>query len=551
MGYTALFPIIAAIILGALVMKQVSPSVTDSIKVQKVDSQIIQTQKAIFEAIQRYITLESANPATMDDLITKSYFPASSNTNGFGGSYSFVIDSAKGTVVISTEIADSYARSSFINSYKNTFKPVQGAGDFVDTTYVFPTSVFHGNGQFMAGIPVQSSAPNAATNKYWYDTSAPEVLLKMSDGTNWKTVATTVTAPSTVGSPVLASTGDLSLTADEGTIKYVYDSSSDTIQQYAYYGGNWVLSGGASGGSTTPTVPAGFIKIPGSEHYSFAGVAPANGWAIMKWEASYYSATPTSQSTTTNYYTTPYYTTPLPGNYGVQPITSMADRASISSISRNEAEALCQDSSILKSSAGTSLSNGHLVPFGLWKKIANDASQQSINWSSGVVGTDNMSRGIANNNSTKGSGYADFSYNDNYNAHTTVSYPALANFYDKRVWRLSSGDVIHDFSGNLNEWYYDTSSTTSSTVGYQEYSSGSWVVMGIFADPPVSTWDSNRGIGRIYPTFITAGTSYAAVYGGYWSDTVNAGVYSGYWNTYSPSTVRYPSVGFRCVVPIL
>ena len=40
----------------------------------------------------------------------------------------------------------------------------------------------HGNGQFMAGIPVQSTAPSASGYKYWYDTSGTQVVLKMSDG---------------------------------------------------------------------------------------------------------------------------------------------------------------------------------------------------------------------------------------------------------------------------------------------------------------------------------------------------------------------------------
>jgi hypothetical protein len=305
--------------------------------------------------------------------------------------------------------------------------------------------------------------------------------------------------------------------------------------------------------TVTQSVPNGFIKIPGSENYSFAGQTPANGWAVMKWEAGYYSATPTSQSTTTNYYTTPYYSDYSPGNYGAQAISSMANRASISDISRNEAEALCSNSTYLKDSSGGALSNGHLLPVGLWKKIADDVSQQAINWSGNAVGSGNISRGLANNNSSKGSGYADFSYADNYNSQTTVSNPAASNYYDKRVWKLSNGDVIHDFAGNLWEWYYDlhSSTTNPSYSGWVEYSSGNYTVVGYSIDPAYNTnWTSTQGIGKLLPYMIYSGTEYAAIFGGNWSDAGSAGVFASNWYSYSPSTLRVNNFGFRCVVPL-
>ena len=217
MGLSVLFPIIAAILMLSILGKTVAPSVIQQIKTTKVDAQVIQTEKAIFEAICRYITLEQSNPTTMNDLITKNYFKATDNNNGFGGAFSFSIDSAKGTVTITTDIADATARAAYINSYKNTFRPTQGSGNYVNTTFVIPTSIMHGNGQFMAGIPVQSTAPSASNYKYWYDTSGTEAVLKMSDGSSWKSVASNSSsgggsAPTSLGTITTASS--LPVTAD-------------------------------------------------------------------------------------------------------------------------------------------------------------------------------------------------------------------------------------------------------------------------------------------------------------------------------------------------
>lgn len=261
MGISNIMMLMASILIAGLLGKVVAPSAVQQIKATKVDTQVIQTEKAIYEAVCRYITLNASNPTSLNDLITANLFPSASNNNGFGGTYSISIDSTKGTLTITTDIADSTARTAFINSYKNTFKPVQGSGNYVNTTFVLPTSVMHGNGQFMAGIPVQSTAPSASTNKYWYDTSGTEAVLKMSDGSAWKAVSSpsssSTSATSIAASSIVASTTALSsTTGTTGDIKYVYDSASNTMQQYAYYNGGWVLAGAGGAGSTTK-----YIKI--------------------------------------------------------------------------------------------------------------------------------------------------------------------------------------------------------------------------------------------------------------------------------------------------
>lgn len=264
MGFSQIMLLMASILIAGLLSKTIAPSAIQQIKSTKIDTQVIQTEKAIYEAVCRYITLYGANPTSLNDLITTNLFPSSSNNNGFGGTYSISIDSTKGTLTITTAIADSLARTAFINSYKNTFKPVQGSGNNVNTTFVLPTSVMHGNGQFMAGIPVQSTAPSASSNKFWYDTSGQEVVLKMSDGSSWKTVAGTSNNSSTSisSSSIVTGTNSLPTTNNNtGDIKYVYDSASNSIQQYAYYNGGWVLAGGATGTTNK------YIKLANGTRY--------------------------------------------------------------------------------------------------------------------------------------------------------------------------------------------------------------------------------------------------------------------------------------------
>ena len=238
MNISILFPFIAAIIMTVVLSNVASPSIIQQIKATKIENQIIVVQKALFEAICRYITLEGVYPASIDDLITADYFPASSNNNGFGGVFSFTINSTKGTVDIFTVITDVSARNAFINSYKNTFKPTYVSDDTVLTRFVIPTSVMHGNGQFMTGIPVQSATPSASAYRYWYDTSGTYAILRISDGYSWRNIGTVENT--TVGS-VLAET---SLTGDEnvsknGDIKYIYENATSSVVKYIFYGENW------------------------------------------------------------------------------------------------------------------------------------------------------------------------------------------------------------------------------------------------------------------------------------------------------------------------
>lgn len=543
LGYSALFPVITAVILGAIALKQVSPSMIDSIKVQKVDTQVIQTEKAIFEAIQRYITLEGAHPASMTDLTSKNYFPSTANINGFGGNYSFTIDANRGTVTISTEIADAYARNSFINSYKNTFKPVQGTGNYVNTTFVLPTSVMHGNGQFMAGIPVQATAPSAAAHRYWYDTSGTVVVLKMSDGSGWKAL------PNVTSSGVAAtSTGTITdsgtlptVTAEDGDIRYVYDSETNTIQQYIYYNGSWISDDNmiASNQTTPASTQTGschqyFVYIPGS-----SGVEGAEkGWCVAKYEMTPYDISG-------------WGTTSL-GAYDVSTsstknVTSKPGQKAIGNVTYNNALDICSNK--LVDINGSNISGGTPMKYNVYTKLIQDLSSKSNNWTGGAVGNGYMYRG--HSDGTDSSTYVIATGADDSDPYINTGNSASSGTDQARILYTSNGDAIWDLAGNGQEILYEGHSSGNSS--FYEYTA---VNDNHPFNPKLLTgnaWDSSYGVGLTSKGSITSANllsspTYPIWYGGGAGQTTRSGIFASYFTTVSLTT-KNAKTTVRCIVP--
>lgn len=189
MGINFLLPIIAGIVMTIMVGAQVAPSIVDNIKAKKVEYATINNQDIIYEATKRYITLTQTNPSHINDLINGGFLDSTKNNNGFGGTYTIAVDGTKGLLTVTTTIADTKAQQLFLKSFNNKNVPTQlsGTNNF-QTKYVLPTDIMHGSGLFMNGIPVQATAPDKIKYKYWYDSFGPKVILKMSDGTNWKEV---------------------------------------------------------------------------------------------------------------------------------------------------------------------------------------------------------------------------------------------------------------------------------------------------------------------------------------------------------------------------
>jgi hypothetical protein len=248
---------IIGIILAVLTLGQVAPSVIQAITAKKVEVGITR-EDSLMQQIIRYNALQGSYPADMAALISGGYWQTANNDNGFGGNYSFTINGTQGTITISTTIADDTKRAQYLNNYRHVFRPVDAGGGVVTTTFVMPSTNALGAPIGVAGnIPVGATAPSAATNTWWYDTSGGSAVLMISDGATWKDASLSTSGISS--SNIVSSVSNLPSSASEGDIKYVYDAATNSLTgSYVYYNGGWVLfsSGAASsgGGGTSYTL---------------------------------------------------------------------------------------------------------------------------------------------------------------------------------------------------------------------------------------------------------------------------------------------------------
>lgn len=189
MGMNTILTLIVGIVMTTMVGTQVAPNIIDQIKVTKVQTQTINNQEVIFEAIKRYVTIKQIAPTTMAQLISAGYIDAKVNNNGFGGTYTFSVSTTTGVATITTTIVDPKAQEAFLNSFMGTSKPTRvGTTNNFQTKYVLPNEVMHGNALLMTGVPIQNTAPDSSIYKYWYDTSGSKVVLKIYDGASWKEI---------------------------------------------------------------------------------------------------------------------------------------------------------------------------------------------------------------------------------------------------------------------------------------------------------------------------------------------------------------------------
>lgn len=234
---------IIGLVLAVFTLGQVAPSVTQAFASKNVEV-VLSHEESLSQQIQQYRTLEGSYPSTMADLISKGYWRTSDNDNGFGGNYTFSVDSTKGLVKISTTIADAAKRALYLGNFRHTFKPSDMGSGVVATTFVMPSTGSLGAPLPASNIAVASAAPSASSNTYWYDTSSGSAILKVSNGASWadtSTVSTTsIAAPS--GWNTLSSASSLPSTASVGDVRYVYDSGSGQLMTYVYANGNWAVS---------------------------------------------------------------------------------------------------------------------------------------------------------------------------------------------------------------------------------------------------------------------------------------------------------------------
>ena len=245
---------VLGVVFTVMASYQVMPSVSKYIQSKKADN-LIEKEKAIFDAIKRYITIKGVVPADTAALVTEGYIDSNTvSDNGWGTPITLSINASTGVVTLNTDIPNTDGKSAYLQGWRNWIKPTNPSGNVVASTFVVPTDVLGGNaGGILSGAIVSASAPLASASKFWYDTSSGKSVLKMSDGTTWTvaTVATTGGGLPTITSANTVTTQTALPTSGntEGDIRYVYNAGSNTIDTYAYYSTGWSLYG--SGGSTT------------------------------------------------------------------------------------------------------------------------------------------------------------------------------------------------------------------------------------------------------------------------------------------------------------
>lgn len=262
MGMNMILTIIAGIVMTTMIGSTIAPSIIEGTKVTKVQTQTINNQEVIFEAIKRYVTIKQVAPTTMAQLISAGYIDAKVNDNGFGGTYTFSVSTTTGVATITTTIVDPKAQEMFLNSFMGTSKPTRvGATNDFETKFVLPNEVMHGNALLMTGVPIQNTAPDSSIYKYWYDTSSGKAVLKLYDGTKWVIVD--------FGAANVKVTGDQTIDGIKTFTSFPITPSSEPTSDYQVANKKYVDENGSPAGTVVAfagtTAPVGYLFCYGQE----------------------------------------------------------------------------------------------------------------------------------------------------------------------------------------------------------------------------------------------------------------------------------------------
>ncbi len=600
MGLNFILPLIVGIAMTTILGTAIGPSFIEKIKATKVEATTINNQEVIFEAVQRYITLEQKDPddsggtTPLEKVINKGYLNANVNNNGFDGTYSILVENAKGILNITTIINDTNAQKIFLNSFKNKFKPtcadgINAQGDCINgkliTKFVIPMNVKHGSGLFMTGIPIGDNAPTN-DSKYWYDTSKGLATLKMkADNGTWKVVA--MGGGSSISEDSLYSSGSVNSKKDIeastgsyiGEIKYAYDSTINTIQEYVYTGdatkGNngWVIKG--SGGGSNPSIgivgldpiyagcPYGYIPIPNSEGVDGAPIGrnpniSKHGWCVMKYMLLPYEPAK---------FTYVSYGLAWQDAYDLNPenykVISRANNSTdyLNYVSNLNAKNICKNHIVNDKGEFISIDFESMsMTYNIYKILAKDLFLQAQNWTGGNLYDGSLYVGHSDTVPYKSIPPHINDDNGYFETGNNSTQAVGSGKEQRRTMYLSNGAVIWDINGNFWEQMYEGQNASNNRLGWREYKNinknvhpfSPNVLLGVDA----STYDSSRGLGMtIYDNDSasigsigsSSGYSYWLLRGSTFNNgTSSSGLSASYWYAAALSD-RNDTVSGRCV----
>jgi len=508
---------------------QVTPSVYDYIQSKKADNLALK-EKSIFDAVKRYITLKGSVPPNAQALVDGGFISSEAfSDNGWGNPIALVVDNTTGIVTINTDIPNSYAKTAYMQNWKNWIKPTNPSGDTIVSSFVIPTDVLHGNsGGVLTGAYVGSSAPTSSLYNYWYDTSTTPAKLKMLSGASWiiAGVAEAITSANTVTSTsALPTTG-----VTEGDIRYVYNTITNTIDKYTYYGTSWTALNLAN---TTSRCRQNWVFINGSQGIE----GSPKGWCVMKYEATPYSTTGYSTDNGAWNWQDSY-----DANVSMK-VTSLPQNP-LNYVSSNNARSICS-SSHLVDFYGDTITDGFPMKYNVWKVLAKNIASNPANWSGGAVG----------------SGYIYSGHNDGSPANAITPSTDDSNGYantgqttgnQKRTLFTSEGNAIWDLAGNVWEQMYEQQNVGDANV--VEYTT---VTTNAFSPQTIMSadWNSTQGVGTSQgdntdntASKLLSSGNYRINRGGHWNDGSSVGLFTSRWDGGSLS-FRGNVVGVRCIVP--
>lgn len=200
---------------------------------------------------------------------------------------------------------------------------------------------------------------------------------------------------------------------------------------------------------------------------------------------------------------------------------------------------------------------GHLLTLAEAQTINLNVAAQANNWISGVIGTGCMYGGHLECGGAPCNMAFNASSDDNqgyWNGtsavwDTSIQHCMFSSMKDRgnetRRTFFLSGEVIWDWSGNVNEWLNGTCQMGSG-AGYwyatnAEWNNGNLGEERALIGPPNASWNTGKGVG--YYLSCNA-NGHPFLRGGSWSSGSMAGAFTMFL-TYSPSSSD-TNIGFRC-----
>ena len=196
--------------------------------------------------------------------------------------------------------------------------------------------------------------------------------------------------------------------------------------------------------------------------------------------------------------------------------------------------------------------NCHLITDAEWLTIAHNILSVDNNWSGGNIGSGFVYSGH-NDGIPDNALSADL--NDD-NGYAGTGNSSSSNPNQKRTLKLSNGETIWNFSGNIDEWTSDVvdGGQLPGIAGYSGYVEYNWNNSGIQlkgmnsnslpsnVTPQAANWTVAQGMGVLFSN-IDEPNQRGYIRGGSWGSTYLAGIFGLHLNA-APSTV-YVTIGFR------